>query len=326
VKWSCRSKRPIVLHPFLLAIYPVLLYAMPNLDVLDPGGLVRPLAALLAAQLVAYLLLRAILHDALKSGLAASLAVFLLFTARPLRFALGDLVGLDSPKRVIAVLYVLYYFLCVYTLSRSSWPFVRITHVLNVFSLTLVLLALITIGQHEYRAAAVHPDMLLESGDLGPVVAAASQLEAPPDVYWLVYERYASKQTLKEFYAYDNSQFLRALSNMGFYVVPSSHAPMPATALLVICLIYYAACVHVLVGSPRDFVRATRVLNVFTLILVVLACWSVAASEWEAARVNPKSLVAWEKVNEELECAVGPESPPDIYYFVYDRYGSRSVM
>jgi len=55
--------------------------------------------------------------------------------------------------------------------------------------------------------------------------------EAPRDIYYLVFDRYGSEQTLKEAFDYDNGPFLNALKDRGFYVAPQSHANYPKTDL-----------------------------------------------------------------------------------------------
>jgi len=50
-----------------------------------------------------------------------------------------------------------------------------------------------------------------------------------PDIYYLVFDRYASADTLKNIYGYDNSDLLDYLSNQGFVNRPSAYANYPFT-------------------------------------------------------------------------------------------------
>lgn len=51
-----------------------------------------------------------------------------------------------------------------------------------------------------------------------------------PDIYYLVFDRYANQQVLKDVYGYDNSPFLDSLKKKGFYIAEKSAANYPATS------------------------------------------------------------------------------------------------
>lgn len=51
-----------------------------------------------------------------------------------------------------------------------------------------------------------------------------------PDIYFLIFDRYASQKTLKKVYGFDNSKFLKKLSDKGFYIVRESRANYTKTA------------------------------------------------------------------------------------------------
>src|SRR5690606_10374696 len=50
-----------------------------------------------------------------------------------------------------------------------------------------------------------------------------------PDVYYLIYDKYASNEVLDEYYGYDNSSFHEQLEERGFYVSASSRTNYPRT-------------------------------------------------------------------------------------------------
>lgn len=43
-----------------------------------------------------------------------------------------------------------------------------------------------------------------------------------PDIYYIIFDRYASAWTLKEIYNFNNSEFITYLSNKGFYIASES--------------------------------------------------------------------------------------------------------
>jgi hypothetical protein len=73
---------------------------------------------------------------------------------------------------------------------------------------------------------------------LTPVVAevprGASHLDPravgpPRDVYFLIFDRYAGEQTLRDLYGFDNSRFLDSLRDRGFMVIDDAVANYPQT-------------------------------------------------------------------------------------------------
>ena len=48
--------------------------------------------------------------------------------------------------------------------------------------------------------------------------------ETPPDIYYIIMDRYASADVLEEYYHFDNSEFLNFLTDKGFYVASDSQA------------------------------------------------------------------------------------------------------
>lgn len=57
----------------------------------------------------------------------------------------------------------------------------------------------------------------------------ASKITAKPNVYYLVFDRYASADTLKQVYGYDNTKTLDLLANQGFYNHTSALSNYPFT-------------------------------------------------------------------------------------------------
>src|SRR5690606_30464261 len=56
-----------------------------------------------------------------------------------------------------------------------------------------------------------------------------SQLSYQPDIYYLIYDKYASNQSLSDYYDFDNSEFTESLTEKGFYIAEKSRANYPST-------------------------------------------------------------------------------------------------
>jgi hypothetical protein len=65
----------------------------------------------------------------------------------------------------------------------------------------------------------------------GPDIAGGSSAPGPlPDIYYFIFDRYASEGTLKREFGYDNSEFIDFLKDEGFYVASKSRANYLKTA------------------------------------------------------------------------------------------------
>jgi hypothetical protein len=99
-----------------------------------------------------------------------------------------------------------------------------LTGALNLVLLALVLYNAVTIGAFMATTRAF--------ASVRGVMPEVSVGEAGrPDVYYIVLDRYAGEETLREFYAYDNSPFLDALEERGFVIAHDSWANYFKTAL-----------------------------------------------------------------------------------------------
>jgi hypothetical protein len=59
----------------------------------------------------------------------------------------------------------------------------------------------------------------------------AAQSSIKPDVYYIILDGYGREDTLKEFYDFDNSEFVNQLRQLGFYVAPEATSNYPQTLL-----------------------------------------------------------------------------------------------
>ncbi|HLG91079.1 MAG TPA: sulfatase-like hydrolase/transferase, partial [Candidatus Saccharimonadales bacterium] len=70
----------------------------------------------------------------------------------------------------------------------------------------------------------------LANTPFGPQIKVVDKSEVKkPDIYYLVFDRYANEKVLKDVYNFDNSPFLNLLKDKGFYVASDSTANYPFT-------------------------------------------------------------------------------------------------
>jgi len=224
-------KRPIILHPFLLAVYPALLLYGANVDEVYLSELVRPVVVLLAMGTALFLAFWGILRHPNKAALMASLSVFLIFGFELVRLGIGDMLQVSISKTVLLAICALYFALVFYAIVKLPRDLYRLTRVLNVFALVLVLSASWTIVTNELGRADIPPKSLVDWDTIQSGLAGAIHPSEPPNIYYFVYDRYANEHVLDKFYNFDNKPFQEELSRLGFYVATEATANYLCTSL-----------------------------------------------------------------------------------------------
>jgi hypothetical protein len=73
------------------------------------------------------------------------------------------------------------------------------------------------VGEQQARAATREP------------IAAAASNRISPNIYWIVLDGYPRQDVLREEFGFDNSDFIHALTSLGFVVLDQSRSNFPAT-------------------------------------------------------------------------------------------------
>ena len=218
--------RDWVLHPFFLGALPILSLVAQNLDEdVHLSDAIRPLGIVLG-MVAAFMLLGALLfREPRKVGLVLSVWIVLFFSYGYVWGAQGEEAAAEARSYLVPVL--LWGSLAVGAVflvarARSLLPLTR--------SLNLVTAALVAINL--FPILTYSPGRLPEEVDaLPPLTSAAGPSERRlPDIYYLVFDRYARQDTLRQTFGYDNRPFLRWLSARGFFVATSSVANYPKTS------------------------------------------------------------------------------------------------
>jgi hypothetical protein len=231
----------VVLHPLLFAAFPVLYLFQLNLEEgVTFDDLIGPLVFVLIATAALFVVLWGIWRDWRRAGLLSSMLVLLVLSfghvvkvVEELQDFLDPASGLlaaDPEPYVLAVWGVLAIASLLITL-RVGGRLPGITRALNVIAAALVLMNLVPIVARETTAAAGSGEP-----EAQPPPAAVSSLDPGtatrlPDIYYLIFDRYADAEILRERFGYNNSPFLSWLESHGFHLPPRSTVNFPRTHL-----------------------------------------------------------------------------------------------
>jgi hypothetical protein len=214
------KKRPFPVHHLLFALAPILFLYSHNAAKLPiaPRELLLPLAISFAAALVLWLLLWLVLRSSRRAALVVSLFLALFFLYGRAQSAVGPKITPTLlPAIAIAVLLLGTVFF-----ARRRREFSGLTVFLNLVSLTLVLINLVT-----------GVPSLLRSGQSNAYAARAARTDAAslPDIYYVILDAHARSDVLKDIYNYDNSNFIRWLTENGFHVAAAGRSNYSQTYL-----------------------------------------------------------------------------------------------
>ena len=223
-------RRPFVIHPFLLAVHPIFFLCSYNVRRIDFDQTLLPSAISLSATFLLLLLFKSILKDRQKAGIVVSILVTLFF----IYGHVYNLVEYPQTGTFLVGLHI-YILLNWLILAAYSIHFVRktgkdlsnITRIVNVAGFVLVAIPLGGIGIHEWTIpwGRVQNSRYAEINTID-----LENAERLPDIYYIVLDRYASSEVLKEFYDFDNIEFVNYLDGKGFYVARDSTSNYLTTA------------------------------------------------------------------------------------------------
>lgn len=215
-----RYQKPFVLHPFLLALYPVIYLYAANAGEARPGQLWFPSGILLGLAGLLFLIGLTLFREAQRAGvLTSALLVAFCFYGQVSR-PLGQvhLLGM-TPFRHRLLVPVLGCGLValVITLYRRRTSWAGVTSALNGIASLLVGLAIVQVLWAGFSSPA---------RDLGASIAqpiqVRSQVADRPDIYVIIADEYARTDLFRETFGVDDSAFLEDLRSLGFVVARNS--------------------------------------------------------------------------------------------------------
>ncbi len=237
VRQSPRA-RGIPIHPVLFALFPLLTLYAHNIGEIAVSEIVRPIAYALIASLGIWGIVAVCTHHVRKSAIIASILAVAFFSY-------GHVVNLTPPpvKTFIAPVGLFALTVVVILLIKSRRAFIPSTSILNIASVGLVIQPCVLIGPNIWKTLSpieLNRQLLEEAAKLGGLniqeprrIASISPSDAArlPDIYYIILDAYGREDSLKTFFQWDNSRFLSALEQRGFFVAQKSRANYDHTPL-----------------------------------------------------------------------------------------------
>lgn len=272
------------------------LFGSGNIHKVFLSEFIPPWLALSALVLLIYFVMRLLVKDRARVELLTFILVVLLTSYGHVQDSLAEVVIGRPVHAVLLPLWALIFALSVYSILNRKGNFDRVLQAIRASTVILLVMGL---------AGVVGP---LLGGpprgnvDLDPpapaeIAAQATVGDHPPDIYYIILDGYTRADILEEYYGYDDSAFIDALTERGFYVAEESRSNYLMTFLSLASSLNMQ---HITFLSeeinPRSFgvlvpfhmVRDNKVLHTLDALGYTTIHLS---SGWEGTKYNPQADV-----------------------------------
>jgi hypothetical protein len=235
------NQRQIIIHPYFFALYTGLALLAENFAAINLAGL-RAVFAILIGAVLLTLVLNFAIKDRIRAGLTASAIIIFVFFYGHAETVLEQWVhaGLTNFQSILHVsVWIMLLIIWIYWIFKRARNLKPITNYLNWVSLILIFFPVYQIATFSRHLSATVPikakyqQQLLQDSGLSQI-EIADQGRAPgsrPDIYYIILDGYTRTDVLSELYGYDNSWFINALEERGFYIAASSRSNYTDTPL-----------------------------------------------------------------------------------------------
>ncbi len=222
-----KLKKPIIIHPFLFAIFPIIFLFSVNVDSVLPEEIILPLFLVIAVTFLIWIALGFLLKNRIKSGFIVSLGLAIFFSYGHIYIILDEFQPNFSNFFLIIPTLVLFGLGSFYFI-RTKNPLNNATTIVNGISVALIIISFVGIG--EYFMTDSYSSTEIEN-KLEKNISVNGDISKFPDVYYIILDGYAGSESLQKIVNYDNSDFLDFLTKKGFYVASESFSNYEKTLL-----------------------------------------------------------------------------------------------
>jgi len=295
--------RRIYFFPFILSIYPVLSLLETNIAQVELQDTIRSFIVSFIFACFVYFSFRIWLRDNLGAAVLSIFILILFFSYGHVYTLIEDFTVLSfniGRHRYLFAIWLVMAFLVVRWVLRSRKSFDRVGPVMNVTSLILVAIPAAQILA--FQLDSIEPLSEVVSGENSEIqidvaedqIVQVAESNILPDIYYVILDMYTREDVLSSKLAFDNSEFIERLENLGFYVVSCANSNYTSTVLSLgatLNLDYFQNLVEEIEDkgtSPYKFgaiVKESRVVDLYKQLgySVVAFESGFSPTEWEDA-------------------------------------------
>ena len=226
-------KKEIAFYPFLFAIFPVIFLYSHNINELSFSTILIPLIVSISITFLFWLIFIFSIKNKQKAALSTFLFVFAFFSYGHFVNLINNIVfkEIDISAIYLIIFWIILFVSILILVIKMRKKLGNVTQILNIFVSVLVLFSFFRIAVFHFSSRNFPKPKIEISEDLKLNPEMLSKQDELPDIYYLIFDRYANSKTLKEYYGYDNSDFLNFLKEKGFYIASESKNNYPGSDL-----------------------------------------------------------------------------------------------
>jgi hypothetical protein len=204
---------------FLLPVFFVLHGYNENFGYISFGDILILLIIYLIAALVLFIVFLFIFSNRIYAAISAGyLLFFYLFFGALQDFSRQHVVFL-SRYSVLIPLFVITFCLIIVLMKWKKWPVKRLNFFLNVLLLIYLSIETFSLTVHMIKP---QQKRLSLKDEIPELQAEISENSSRPDIYFLIFDEYASSSALKKYYQFDNHLLDSFLVRQQFHLIPGS--------------------------------------------------------------------------------------------------------
>jgi hypothetical protein len=223
------------LHPILLGQFFVLFLYAHNVGHINFEHTLRSFSLVAVITSSMLLLVVLFMKNWSRGGHIVSLAIILFFTYGRVSEALTwfqishanlSYKYIQHVSTALTTIWVVLFIGGAIILSKHTKSTFAITKTINVFAVILIISSLTIIMYSRLKPELTSEKVFNEK------IQSHTQInrEELPDIYYLVFDRYARGDVLEHYFSYSNNEFISWLETRGFYVAKQSNANYPRTS------------------------------------------------------------------------------------------------
>ncbi len=225
-------KNPPVLHPFLFALFPILFLYSFNITQIPTNQIIVPILLTILLIFLLWLGLSIVFKDKKRGGIFLFFCLFLFFSYGHFNKALVAAGIKIGQHQYLLPIWGLLLALGIYLISQIQSSLNNHTAILNVVTAFLVISSLFRIIPYELNRNFTKKTVRARQAanlDVETPEIVLEKTDTPPDIYYLIFDRYANPTVLQDSFDYDNSDFTNYLTDKGFFVALESRTNYPST-------------------------------------------------------------------------------------------------
>lgn len=217
---------------FLFSLYPVISLVRVNLGQIRAGDTVRPAGVCLLLGILIFIGMMVMFHHPFKAEFLTSVILIAFFSYGMLYESLQNSAGpfhtLARHRILLGILFALLIGMTIWVKQRSD-SFLRLIHQ------GMLMAGIVAVGIPAVQIGSwLVQNNLLSSSSYSPQQVLTESVGKPgnlPDIYYIILDSYTRSDTMKAGVGFDNSEFIKNLRSMGFYVADCAQSNYSQTYL-----------------------------------------------------------------------------------------------